>query len=89
VAATDDARTQDECKTDIQDNCGQLDPADGQQKNDPEPTGSASSSSAPSATPTAPASSTSTGAAAPTNMAAVIGNGVAAVAAGVLAAALL
>ncbi|KAK3984825.1 hypothetical protein QBC44DRAFT_374755 [Cladorrhinum sp. PSN332] len=85
-----DVKAQANCKTTIQDNCGTLDPSKAQVGSG----SSQSTSSAPSSTGTGGAvasntpATTSSRAAAPTN-AAFVANGVAAVAAGVFAAALL
>ncbi|KAK3394655.1 hypothetical protein B0H63DRAFT_461580 [Podospora didyma] len=90
AANAQSAIAQAKCK-EIDNQCGKLDPAKG--KFDA-PVSSTSSATAPGTSQTkvadnaAPASSTSKAGAAPTNMA-YIGNGMAAVAAGVLAAALL
>ncbi|KAK4128859.1 hypothetical protein N657DRAFT_608662 [Parathielavia appendiculata] len=93
AANINSAKAQDDCKTNIKNKCGTLDPAKAEVN-----TGSSSSSSsaAPSSTSApsqtsaggqsaAPSSSSSRAAAAATNIA-YIGNGVAAVAAGVFAA---
>lgn len=99
AANTSSSRAQDQCKTDIKDKCGRLDPAKVESSSpSEEPSSSSSSSGEPAATQAPaedssgtgsqnsnPSSSTSTGAAAPTN-AAYIGNGVAVVAAGLFAA---
>jgi hypothetical protein len=83
-----DSRAQGACKTDIQDNCGTLDPADAKASsepaeddggNEPAPTDNDSGNAQ-----NEPSTSTSAGAAAATQ--AYLGNGVAIVAAGVFAA---
>ncbi|KAK3388839.1 hypothetical protein B0T20DRAFT_86591 [Sordaria brevicollis] len=95
----DDARGQDKCKEDIFDKCGTQDP----NKAETVKTTSSAAPSTTAAKPTetkgaaaeessaaaAPATTSSESFAAPTNAAAFLGNGVAAVAAGVFAAALL
>ncbi|KAL2123206.1 hypothetical protein VTJ04DRAFT_3661 [Mycothermus thermophilus] len=85
AANTASSRAQDQCKSNIKDNCGTLDPAKVQHGGDSE---ESTSSAAPSATQSNAqnqATSTSTaGAAAATAF--YIGNGVAAIAAGVFAA---
>jgi hypothetical protein len=92
AANTASSKAQDECKTNIKDKCGTLDPSKAQANTG---SGASTSSAAPSSTgapsqttaanQNAPSSSSSRAAAAATN-AAYIGNGVAVVAAGVFAA---
>ena len=91
VKNTGDSIAQNKCKTDIKDKCGSLDPSKADIKS---PGGDSSTSAAPKSSPTGgsqgtnnPATTTSV-AAGPT-LVAQIGNGIAAVAAGVFAAALL
>ncbi|KAK3354616.1 hypothetical protein B0H65DRAFT_19133 [Neurospora tetraspora] len=89
-----DAMGQDKCKADIFDKCGTQDPNKAVIKTSssaaPASTSAAKPTSSAAETSAAAASSTSASSfAAPTNAAAFLGNGVAAVAAGVFAAALL
>lgn len=84
------ALEQGKCTTDIKNKCGTLDPAEAKIGGGSSSPSSSSSAAAPTGSPTgttnaAPSSSTSVGGALPT----MVGNGLAAVAAGVLAAALL
>lgn len=88
VRETDSSREQDECKTNIKDNCGKIDPVDAKPNSEPAET---TTSDGPAPTDTGSDSqneantSTSTAGAAPTNFA-YLGNGAAVVAAGVFAA---
>lgn len=91
AANVGDARAQKNCTTSIKDNCGTKDPfkanvggGSGSQSSSAPTTTGAAQTTAPTTAPT----TTSSSAAMATNLA-MIGNGVAAVAAGVLAAALL
>ncbi|KAK4246861.1 hypothetical protein C7999DRAFT_32734 [Corynascus novoguineensis] len=88
AANTASSRAQDECKTNIKDQCGTLDPYKAQVDDDSDDDTSSSATQSPTSTSNSAAeTSTSTGgAAAPTNHAGYIGNGVAMIAAGVFAA---
>ena len=93
----DDAKGQDECKTDIFDECGTQDPNDAVKSTSSSSAAATTTAAKPTETKDAAAETTAAAAsstsasssfAAPTNAAAFLGNGVAAVAAGVFAAAL-
>ena len=90
VKNTGDSIAQNKCKTDIRDKCGSLDSSKADIKS---PGGDSSTSAAPKSSPTGtnnnnPPATTTSVAAGPT-LVAQIGKGIAAVAAGVFAAALL
>ncbi|KAK4192827.1 hypothetical protein QBC35DRAFT_447194 [Podospora australis] len=92
TANVGDSQGQSKCKTDIEAKCGKLDPAKadfGSDASESSTSSAATSASTAGAAASSAPTSSSSQAAAPTNMAYSLGNGVAAMAAGVFAAALL